>query len=112
MATYNRKASTYNSPNNKLNYEVNEYIRCINNADEKRFLVLQNNTAIGIPIEYNKVLPLTIGKIYKVIHQAYKVLIENDLGIKCSYEPDIFTKISVEERRDFQLKKILNEKTI
>lgn len=101
-------ASTYNRPtSNNLNYKRDEYIRCTNNTGDKRFVVLQNNTAIGIPIEYNEVLPLTIGKRYKVIYQAYKVLIENDLGIKCSYEPGIFTKMSVEEWRDFQLERLL-----
>jgi len=101
VATYNRHRS------NKLNYKKDEYIRCINNTGYRRFVVLQDNTAIGIPIAYDEVLPLTIGKRYKVIYQAYKVLIENDLGIKCSYEPHIFTKMSVEEWRDFQLERLL-----
>lgn len=49
-------ASTYNKPtSNNLNYKKDEYIRCTNNTGDRRFVVLQNNTAIGIPIEYNEV---------------------------------------------------------
>ena len=90
-------------------FKEEEYIRCIDNTGKERLVVLQNFTPIGIPIEYNEVLPLTIGKLYKVLFQSYYITIINDLGIKESYNPHIFKKISVEEWRNLQLEKILNK---
>ena len=49
---------TYNRHN--LYYKSGEYITCISNTGGIKFVVLQDNTPIGIPIEYNEVLPLTI----------------------------------------------------
>jgi hypothetical protein len=93
-------------------YKDNEYIRCIHNTGYRRFVVLQDNTAVGIPIEFDEIFPLTIGHKYKVIHHALsleddKVFIENDLGIKENYDPNFFIKLSTEEWRDFQLERLL-----
>lgn len=104
MATYSKKPFSKSK-----NFTSDEYIRCIDNTGNKRYVVLQNFTAVGIPIEYYETLPLTIGKSYKVLYQSYEVSIINDLGVKESYSPHLFSKISVEDWRNLQLEKILNK---
>lgn len=105
MATFSKRPFSKSK-----NFSTDEYIRCIDNTGSKRYVVLQNFTAVGIPIEYYEMLPLTIGKSYKVLYQdGYEVSIINDLEVKESYSPHLFSKMSVEDWRNTQLEKILGK---
>lgn len=87
-------------------YVPEDYI-CVDNSGGRRFVVLQNFTAEGIPMWIHSELPLTIGKKYKKLYDTYDITVINDFGEQVEYSRDKFEKITVQNWRDAQLDKLL-----
>lgn len=80
---------------------------CIDNIGPRKFKVLQNGTAEGIPMYTNEILPLTIGKKYKAGKVGSYYLVKNDNGDTLNYDIDKFKIFTVKDWRNDQLDKIL-----
>lgn len=84
------------------------YLICINNIARERFYVLQDYSAVGIPVIINELYALTIGHRYEGIGLINSIEVINDLGKKQRYPSELFKIVTKSEIRDDKINKILN----